>query len=207
MTDPVEFAGWRHTPAGRRAGRVVVACAGACAVALVVGHVGTTLAGYTDRASTVFEVDGSYDIALVTTSEDGIETIQEGAPDAVVLRPSGDVLDRENPVSWEVGVISTAAPGNVALRMYDPQDKTFEVGGVQYADVYSQLLVTVASDGEELVRDVPATDLENDPLDLGRLDTDGRRDLTVSVVLAPDVRSVYDGRSTTVGLRFAGTTS
>ncbi|KZM34707.1 hypothetical protein [Oerskovia enterophila] len=205
MTD--RNASGAHRAAGRPTRRprpALIAFVGAGAGAVLVGSIGGTVAGFTDEASAVIETGGSYDISLETLSPTGDVTTGQGSPDALVVETTHGTLSRTVPVEWRVDVVNDAAPGAVHLTLYDPLDEPFVLGAQQYPDVYSRLLVTVTVAGAVVARDVPAADLA---VDLGALGTDEHRTVHVSAVLSPDTRSVYHGRSTSVGMAFTGSTS
>ncbi|MET4226029.1 hypothetical protein ACWFNS_13670 [Oerskovia enterophila] len=207
MTEPQTSRAARRAAGGPRPRRLRpahLALVGTAAAAVLVGTVGGTVAGFTDDASAVVETGGSYDISLESLGPAGDVTTGQGSPDALVVETTHGTLSRTVPVEWRVDVVNDAAAGTVRLALFDPLDEPFLVGAQQYPDVYSRLLVTVTVDGSVVARDVAAADLD---VDLGALGTDERRAVHVSAVLSADTRSVYHGRSTSVGMTFTGSTS
>jgi hypothetical protein len=188
------------------------AIAGAAAIVLVGlapwADTPSSDASFTDEAAATLALSGAYDIALEAPDASGTPQLAEGAPQDLALQaPDGAQFSLTTAVTWTVAVVNQAAAGTVTVTLSDPVNTPFTIGQTHYPDLFHYLLVTLTdtASGDVLVTG-PADDLAGRPIDLGHLDTDQRRELTVSAVLAPGTWSVYDSRTTSLRLTFQGTT-
>ncbi|HEY0187619.1 MAG TPA: hypothetical protein VGC67_09045 [Cellulomonas sp.] len=167
-------------------------------------------AGFSDTATAVVQVSGSFDLAVSGTAPDGTSTgVQAGDPDPVVVQITGGrTLTTGTPVEWQVTVHATATAGRATLTLFDPEDEPFDLGGVRYPDLFSTLRFTVLDLTDPAVPVTLASDATADAVNAADLVLDvpegGSRTVAVRAVVAEGTWRMYDGRTTSMGLRFAG---
>jgi hypothetical protein len=167
-------------------------------------------AGFTDRASVAVTVSGSFGLSVSGTAPDGSATgVQPGDPEPVTVRTSGSpVLTTGTPVEWQATVHATAVAGRATLVLFDPEDEPFELDGVTYPDVFSTLVFTVLDVTDPASPVTLVADASAEAVNAAEIGLDvparGSRTVAVRAVVAEGTWRMYDGRSTSMGLRFSG---
>lgn len=208
----------RHAEAahGARTNPLTVAAA-LGAVALVGGAVAFTTtvreahAGFHDTTTAVVEVSGAFDLG-VSDPALGTPAVEQGDPDPIVVGVTGSpTFSTTTPVEWRATVHATAAAGRATLTLFDPEDEPVVLAGETHPDLFSTLRFTVVDVTDPaaprtLVADAPATEVNAAALTLD-LAAGGSRTVAVQAVVADGTWRIYDGRSTSMGLRFSGESS
>lgn len=205
----------QHPRSAVRAGRArVVGALGAVALAggaaVLAGTARDAHAGYHDTTTAVVQVSGTFDLAVSGTAPDGAATgVQPGAPDPVVVRTTGSsTLTTGTPVEWQATVHATATAGRAALVLFDPEDQPVVVGATTHPDLFATLRFTVLDVTDPGAPVTLAADVDATAANAARLTLDvpagGSRSVAVRAVVAAGTWRLYDGRTTSVGLRFEG---
>lgn len=206
----------RDTALGARPRLLAAAACGLVGVGVALAVLttsGESHAGFHDETTAVVQVTGAFGLGVSGTAPDGGATgVQPGDPDPVAVGTTGGaVLSTHTPVEWRATVHATAAAGTATLTLFDPEDEPFVIGGTTYPDLFSTLRFTVldVTDPDApvtLAEDAPATEVNAAGLTLA-VPAGGSRTVAVRALVAEGTWRMYDGRDTSMGLRFTGENS